>query len=47
MLRVMDRLETGLILEVLDWDEVESIFILLTNFALKKVYVCYILIALP
>ena len=47
MLRVMDRLETGLILEVLDWDEVESIFILFTNFALKKVYVCYILIALP
>ena len=23
MLRVMDRLETGLILEVVDWDEVE------------------------
>lgn len=47
MLCVMDWLETGLILEVLDWDEVESIFILLTNFALKKVYVYYILIALP
>ena len=25
MLRVMDRLETGLILEVIDWDEVDNL----------------------
>jgi len=36
MLRVMDRLEQGLILEVVDWDEVYFLaFILATSTALK------------
>ena len=35
MLRVMDRLETGLILEVLDWDEVESFIYSLNKFCLR------------
>ena len=30
MLRVMDQLETGLILDVVDWDEVEFIICLLS-----------------
>ena len=35
MLRVMDRLETGLILEVLDWDEVQSFIYSLNKFFLR------------
>ena len=35
MLRVVDRLETGLILEVLDWDEVESFIYSLNKFCLR------------
>ena len=35
MLRVTDQLETGLILKVLDWDEVESLIYSLSKFFLE------------
>ena len=35
MLRLTDQLETGLILKVLDWDEVESLIYSLSKFCLE------------
>ena len=35
MLGVRDQLETGLILKVLDWDEVESLIYSLSKFCLE------------
>ena len=35
MLRVMDRLQTGLILEVIDWDEVKDFFLSVIRAVIK------------
>ena len=35
MLRIMDRLQTGLILEVIDWDEVKDFFLSVVRAVIK------------